>query len=73
MKQKSGILVTPSAGYLLPLDVACEIAKLLIDAEPLDTSYDTTCGYAIAEQTRYTAIAVHPLTPPALAEVALSD
>jgi len=71
MNKTQSIVITPSAGYLLPFDAACKIAELLADARPVATSYDAMTGYTLCEQDRYSVISVIPLTVTALAELEL--
>jgi hypothetical protein len=69
---KRAVVITPSSGYMLPYESACKLLELLADAMPLDSSYDTACGFERAKSDRYSRLHLQPLSVAECAEIELA-
>lgn len=69
---KRAIVIAPSSGYMLPYESACKVLELLADAVPLDSSYDTACGYERTKPDRYNRLHLQPLSLAEHAEIELA-
>jgi hypothetical protein len=70
---KRAIVIAPSSGYMLPYESACKLLELLADAVPLDSSYDTGCGFQRAKSDRYSRLHLQPLSVADHAEIELAQ